>query len=151
MPPRRKLAAVPEKPAPSPDLRVSVRVSIGAMGWLTDTDRALADVAVKLAEQIELAQQRADLLESLWSEVRGDKSLAVKLAKLEAMCDVTKTVGWLGPQLQGVLRDLGGTPASRRAMQPDKPIGGRLAALRASTGGQRDAAPVDEAASPSDA
>jgi hypothetical protein len=152
MPPRRNLAAVPKKSRkPSPDLRLSVASSVEAMVWLSDSDRALADVAMKLAEQIEEATERAALLEQLWSEVRGDKPLSQKLAKLEAMCDLTKTVGWLGPQLQGVLRDLGGTPAARQAMQLDKPIGGRLADLRAAAAGKRDAAAVDSAAPSADA
>ena len=50
------------------------------------------------------------------------------------MCEVTKTVGWLGPQLQGVLRDLGGAPAARAAMKKDKPVGSRLAQLRDAAG-----------------
>jgi hypothetical protein len=54
------------------------------------------------------------------------------------MCDVAKLVGWLGPQLQGVLRDLGGTPAARKAMQHDKPIGGRLAQIRADDAARQD-------------
>jgi hypothetical protein len=56
------------------------------------------------------------------------------------MCDVTKTVGWLGPQLQGVLRDLGGTPAARAAMKKDKPVGSRLAQLRDAAGQQAPSA-----------
>jgi hypothetical protein len=63
-------------------------------------------------------------------ELAGDASAYKRLQKLEAMCEVTKTVGWLGPQLQGVLRDLGGAPAARAAMKKDKPVGGRLAQLR---------------------
>jgi hypothetical protein len=50
------------------------------------------------------------------------------------MCEVTKTVGWLGPQLQGVLRDLGGTPAARALMCKDKPVGSRLEQLRNAAG-----------------
>ncbi|GAA4568703.1 hypothetical protein GCM10023193_50800 [Planotetraspora kaengkrachanensis] len=77
------------------------------MDWLTDGDKALATLALR-------------------REFAGDTAALRRLQKLEAMCEVTKTVGWLGPQLQGVLRDLGGAPA-RAAMKVDKPVGGRLA------------------------
>ena len=140
MPPRRKLAAAPDPPAhaKAPDLRDSVKAATDAMTWLQPTDRALADVALKLAEQIEESQARADLLAELYGEVRGDPGTFRKLQKLEAMCDLAKTVGWLAPQLQGMLRDLGGTPNARKAMQADKPIGGRLAQLRAGVARQDD-------------
>ena len=54
-----------------------------------------------------------------------------RIQKLEAHCDVAKTVGWQGPLLQGVLRDLGGAPKARKEMQTDSPTGSRLAQLRA--------------------
>jgi hypothetical protein len=104
------------------------------MGWLKPSDGAIKALALRLAEQIEEAADRAEMLRELQAEIGGDPVLFKRLQKLEAMCDVTKLVGWLGPQLQGVLRDLGGTPASRQAMQQDKPIGGRLAQLRAEAG-----------------
>lgn len=161
MPPCRKLAAVaPQPDRPAPDLRDSVEAAIGAMTWLTESDRALADVARKLAEQIELAQARADLQDRLFSEVSGDPGMFRRLQKLEAMCDVAKVIGWLGPQLQGVLRDLGGTPAARKAMQPGGKMGGRLADLRTAAAKaprqpgvaarKRDAAAVDAAAEEAD-
>lgn len=139
----RRLAAVPaepaEQPAPRPpDLRVAVREAVGAMDWLTETDRALADLALRQAEEIEKAIDRAEEYAEVARLAQGDPDVYRRLRKLEAMCDVTKTVGWLGPQLQGVLRDLGGTPAARAAMRPDKPIGGRLAQLRAAAAGQHD-------------
>ena len=79
--------------------------SLDAMPWLAESDTALRALAMRLAERIESA--------------------------VEAGEDVTKIVGWLGPQLQGVLRDLGGTPAARQAMKVDKPVGSRLAEIRA--------------------
>lgn len=129
----RNLSAVPKakRPAPAPDLRESVDAAIAEMDWLTDTDKSLADLARNYAAQIEESRERLDLINECWAEARGDRSLTQKLQKLEAMCDVAKMVGWLGPQLQGVLRDLGGTPASRKAFKPDQPIGGRLSDIRA--------------------
>ena len=139
MPPRsRRLAAVP-KDAPAtreraPDLRDAVRATVDAMDWLTPTDEALKTLALRQAEEIEKAIDRAKELEELHRDLAGDESAYKRLKKLEAMCEVTKTVGWLGPQLQGVLRDLGGTPAARAAMKKDKPVGGRLAQIRAAAG-----------------
>jgi hypothetical protein len=115
-----------------PDLRASVDAAIAAMEWLTPTDVAMADLARSLAEQIEAASARAELLAGIEADMRiGDMPLLKRLQRLEAMCDVAKSVGWLGGQLQGVLKDLGGAPQARKAMLPDQPVGGRLAQLRA--------------------
>jgi hypothetical protein len=108
------------------------------MDWLTVSDGALKALALRVATELEEAVDRARLLRDLQRDAAGDESLFKRLQKLEAMCEVTKTVGWLGPQLQGYLRDLGGTPASRKAMREDKPIGGRLAQLRAAAGQGED-------------
>jgi hypothetical protein len=140
MPPRRRnLAAVPPA-APvrerAPDLRDAVRTAIGAMDWLKESDKAMAALALRQAEVIEQAIERAEELVAVKDAFAGDEGIYKRLQKLEAQCDAAKAVGWLGPQLQGVLRDLGGTPAARAAMKADKPIGGRLAQLRA------DAAPA---------
>lgn len=115
----------------APDLRDAVAAAVQDMAWLNPSDKALRALALRTAEEIEKAVDRAELLAEIARDAAGDIAVYKKLQKLEAMCDVTKTVGWLGPQLQGMLRDLGGTPAARKAMQPGKPIGGRLAQLRA--------------------
>jgi hypothetical protein len=109
------------------------------MDWLSESDEGLRTLALRQAEEIEKAIDRAEELAELRRDLSGDASAYKRLQKLEAMCEVTKTVGWLGPQLQGVLRDLGGTPAARAAMKVDKPIGGRLADLRKDAAGQHDA------------
>ena len=136
MPPRRKLAAVPEKPARerAPDLRDAVKAAVDSMDWLTPTDQAMKTLALRQAEEIEKAVDRAEEAAAILRDCGGDPSVYKRLQKLEAMCEVTKTVGWLGPQLQGVLRDLGGAPAARKAMKPDKPVGSRLAQLRDAAG-----------------
>lgn len=141
MPPRtRKLAAVPTtppRPAP-PDLRDAVQTAIDAMDWLKPSDEGLKALALRQAAEIEKAADRLEELEAVRRDAAGDESLYKRIQKLEAACDVTKTVGWLGTQLQGVLRDLGGTPAARAAMKADKPIGGRLAQLRADAAREHD-------------
>src|SRR6478672_7028608 len=105
----RRLAAVPAEPPRerAPDLRDAVRVAVDAMTWLTPTDQAMRTLALRQAEEIEKAVDRAEELEQLYRDLAGDDSAYKRLQKLQAMCEVTKTVGWLGPQLQGVLRDLG--------------------------------------------
>jgi hypothetical protein len=141
MPPR-KLTAIPTTPPRerAPDLRDAVEAAVKAMDWLKPTDQAMKALALRQAEEIEKAIDRAEELSALRRDLSGDDSALKRLKALEAMCEVTKTIGWLGPQLQGVLRDLGGAPAARAAMKQDKPIGGRLAQLRADAdpAGQHD-------------
>ncbi len=139
--PSRKLTPVPppeQLPERAPDLRDAVKAAVDAMDWLGPTDQALKALALRQAEEIEKAIDRAEELTELRRDLAGDEGALRRLKALESMCEVTKTVGWLGPQLQGVLRDLGGTPAARKAMKADKPIGGRLANLRAGATGQHD-------------
>jgi len=135
MPPSRKLAAVPVTQRESaPDLRDAVRSTVDAMDWLTPTDEAMKTLALRQAEEIEKAVDRAEEAAAILRDAGGDPGIYKRLKALENMCEVTKTVGWLGPQLQGVLRDLGGTPAARAAMKKDKPVGSRLAQLRDAAG-----------------
>jgi len=131
MPPPRRLRAVPDAQRErAPDLRDSVKSALAAMNWLTASDEGMKTLALRQAEMIETAVDRADELADLYREAAGDKDLNRRIDKLASMCDVAKLVGWLGPQLQGVLRDLGGTPAARKAMNTDKPVEGRLGQIR---------------------
>jgi len=95
------------------------------MDWLTDADAAMKALAMRQAEEIEKAIDRAAEHAAIAAEVGGQLDIHKRLKALEAQCDVTKTVGWLGPQLHGVLRDL-----SKRGDGEGKPVGGRLAKLR---------------------
>jgi precorrin-3B methylase len=140
MPARPRLTSVPTTQRErAPDLRDAVKATVDQMDWLTPTDQALKTLALRQAEEIEKAVDRAEEAAAILRDSAGDPSIYKRLQKLEAMCEVTKTVGWLGPQLQGVLRDLGGTPAARAAMKKDKPVGSRLAQLR-DAAGQHDSA-----------
>lgn len=136
LPPRRKLAVVPAE-APrerAPDLRDAVRAALDEMTWLESSDQAMKTLALRQAEEIEKAVDRAEELAQILADSRGQPDIYKRLEKLQAMCEVTKTVGWLGPQLQGVLRDLGGAPVPRAALKKDKPVGSRLAQLRDAAG-----------------
>lgn len=137
MPARRRLASVPvTERERAPDLRDAVKSAIDAMDWLTPTDQAMKTLALRQAEEIEKAVDRAAELAAIARDAVGMPDVYKRLEKLQAMCEVTKTVGWLGPQLQGVLRDLGGAPAARAALKNDKPVGSRLAQLRDAAGQQ---------------
>lgn len=129
----RRLNAVPETPVRPrpPDLRDAVDEAVGAMPWAQGTDGAMVALAKRLAAEIEQVSERATELAELYAATAGDGSTFKRLQKLEAMCEATKVVGWLGPQLQGVLKELGGSPQSRKAMQTTSPVGGALAAIRA--------------------
>lgn len=128
----------------APDLRDAVKAAVDAMTWLGKSDEGMKALALRQAEEIEKAIDRAEELEAvleaafLRDDVEDD--FFKRLDKLRAMCDVTKIVGWLGPQLQGVLRDLGGTPAARKALSTDQPVGGRLAQIRKDAAARKDKA-----------
>jgi len=135
VPPQRKLAAVPTTQREgAPDLRDAVKGAVDKMDWLVPTDEAMKTLALRCAEEIEKAVDRAEEAAAILRDSGGDPGIYKRLQKLEAMCDVTKTVGWLGPQLQGYLRELGGAPKARAELKKDKPVGSRLAQLRDAAG-----------------
>jgi hypothetical protein len=122
----------------APDLRDSVDSALKNMPWLAESDMAAMVLARRMAEEIETTIDRAKELADCYRNSGGDESILKRLKRLEAMCETTKVVATVGPQLAAILRDLGGTPATRRALKPDKPIGGRLAQLRANVGSRED-------------
>lgn len=90
----------------APNLVTSVKRSVKAMHWLTDTDKAAVDLAVRYAVVIE------DVADA------GDDATARVLSQL-------------GPQLLAALKSLGGTPADRKAIGAEPQIKSRLAEIRA--------------------
>ena len=137
---RSRLAAVPNKSyPPPPDLRDKLAEAIDAMQWLTAEDAAMVALAKHYVHQIETAVENADELERLHSEAHrmGDERdiFRKRLERLEAKVEVTRLVGWLGPQLQGVLRDLGGAALARKAVGKGSEGGKRLDGLRARAAG----------------
>lgn len=137
MPPRKRgnLAAVPERTYPQPpDLRDALVEAIAAMQWLGPQDAAMTALAKRYAQQIETAIERADELEELWTQAHkmGDERdiFRKRLERLEAQCEATKMVGWLGPQLMGVIRELGGAALARKAFGKGSEGGKRIEGLR---------------------
>jgi hypothetical protein len=80
-----------------------VQQAIDAMHWLQASDTGMIVLAVKYAEQIDVANKAGD----------------------------TRAVGYLGQQLHGVLRSLGGSPIERKALNIEVKADGKLAELRA--------------------
>lgn len=81
---------------------------------------------------VALAERYAHMLDS--ADGAGDLAAAAKL------------LGWMGPHLANVLRDLGGAPSERLQLQPEKGgTGGRVGHLRSAR--RNGAAGVDSAAS----
>lgn len=127
------------------DLLPAVLSSLDAMPWLTGSDKALRVLAMRQAAEIDLAVTRASELDDLLS-MSEEESVVKRLQRLQAMCDVTKVVGWLGPQLQGVLKALGGTPEARKAiLGKTANKGGRLAAMQEAAEGAFDGEEDDPA------
>jgi hypothetical protein len=84
----------------------------------------------------------------------GMKALARKYAaEIDSATDDLRAIGYLGQNLAGVLRALGGAPAERKALSGEEASGGsRLTELRRARAGRlRDAQVVDEAAPEADA
>lgn len=119
---------------PAPDLREHVETSIGRMNWLGPSDSALIALAKRYAEVIETAIDRAEALSDLYDDPAANKAYEKRLQALEAQCEVVRVVVAVGPLLAAVLRDLGGSPSTRKALKPDNPVGGRLAVLRDAAG-----------------
>ena len=96
--------------APDPEtLEGTFRASVAAMDWLKDTDNALVRTGLEYARQIDKVIQDPEV----------------------SATDKTKAL-YLGPHLINALKELGGTPGSRKDLtQGEGAIGGKLAALRA--------------------
>lgn len=102
----------------------AVQQAIDAMTWLKASDTGMIVLAVKYAEQVDRANKAGD----------------------------TRAVGYLGQQLHGVLKSLGGAPAERRALDVQGAPRGSLADLRAArVDRERRAKTVDPASSGVDA
>jgi hypothetical protein len=62
---------------------------------------------------------------------RGMVALALDYARRIDAAEDDKAAGYLGQNLSGVLRALGGSPAERKALGLDEKVAGKVAALRA--------------------
>lgn len=61
---------------------------------------------------------------------QGMVALALTYAERIDAADDDKAAGYLGQNLSGVLRALGGSPAERKALGVEEQVAGKLAALR---------------------
>lgn len=106
-------------------LREEVERTLAEMKWLGPADRAMRALALKLAEEIDSARARAEEFGDLDGSFGPDEDEFHRLKRLEAWCDVAKMVGLLAPKLRDVLKDLGGTPATRKELGNTDPDAGR--------------------------
>lgn len=102
------------------------------MPWLTPSDQGMIELAYAAAREIDEAEARAAEYGMLRDLIDPeDEATWKRLERLEAHCNVTKVVGWLGPQIQGYLSQLGGSPAARKAIEQTKAkTSGRLEELQ---------------------
>lgn len=110
----------------------AVDETLGQMAWLTPADKAMRELALHLAGEIDTARARAEEFGQLNGTFEPESDAYIRLQKLEAWCDLAKTVGMLGPRLRDVLRDLGGAPNARAGLDtaPEKSAG-KLATMLA--------------------
>lgn len=97
-----------KKPQP---LVAIVDEAVASMHWLTDADKAAAELARRYASEIDEAA------------ASGDPAYR------------SKVTVWAGTHLLNTLKALGGTPAERKALAVDAPVKGRLRELRERTAG----------------
>ena len=108
-------------------LTAATRSSIRQMTWLEPTDDAAVALAVRYAETLDRAAAGARAAEI---PADADADAAARIRELEAQVEAVKVLGWLGPHVTNILRDLGGTPASRAKLSTGSKVGGKLAELR---------------------
>lgn len=92
--------ATVSKLSPPEGVLGAVRAAVDAMTWLGPADQGMVALALDYARRIDAAA--AD----------------------------DKAAGYLGQNLSGVLRALGGAPAERKALGVEEQVAGKLAALR---------------------
>jgi len=85
-----------------PSMLDAVDEAVAAMSWLKPSDYAMVALAQKYAQQVDAAEAAKD----------------------------SRGVGYLGQQLHGVLRALGGSPVERKLLEVEGSRGGRLGELR---------------------
>lgn len=125
----------------SANLEEAVERAIGQMDWLKPTDRAMVELALSYARQIDMANTLAVAA----AEVLKDPEKLAEEAGLLALEGMVKQANdaigksmkahYLGPHLHNALKSLGGDPASREEITgatsgSEKPAD-PLAAMRA--------------------
>lgn len=116
----------------SGNLTDAVRETLGQMAWLTPADKAMRELALHLAGEIDTARRRAEEFAQLDGAFESESDAEYRLRRLESWCDLAKTVGMLGPRLRDVLKDLGGAPNARSGLDTaGQKTAGKLATMLA--------------------
>lgn len=120
------------------NLEGAVEAAVGQMDWLSVTDRAMVELALSYARQIDMANLTAVAAADQIRKLDGmdPEEAAPLLESANRSLAASQKAHYLGPHLHNALKSLGGDPASRQeiagagsesAATPSDP----LAAMRA--------------------
>lgn len=118
------------------NLTVAVREAVGQMAWLKESDQALVETVVRLAQQLEDTVAIHYLVVREMKKVLKDPSVSPedKIAAADkittADARIEKAVGWIAPQVINGLKALGGDPVTAKDLAGGGAVGGRLNQLR---------------------
>lgn len=101
----------------SASLEEAVENAIGQMDWLQATDRAMVELALSYARQIDMANfvalDASERLKNLDPDMEPEDAKAFMDTANRSLAASMKA-HYLGPHLHNAMRSLGGDPASRK-------------------------------------
>lgn len=101
----------------SASLEEAVENAIGQMDWLQATDRAMVELALSYARQIDMANfvalDASERLKNLDPDMEPEDAKAFMDTANRSLAAAGKAL-YLGPHLHNAMRSLGGDPASRK-------------------------------------
>jgi hypothetical protein len=104
-----------------PSMRETVDGAIAQMTWLTPSDQGLVATARTYADQIDASLQ-------LQHGVKCDH--CDEVTTVADQTEITKAIYMLAPNLQNTLKQLGGSPHDRKALEIKEGKRGRLSTIR---------------------
>lgn len=101
----------------SETLEEAVETAVGQMDWLQATDRAMVELALSYARQIDMANfvalDASERLKNLDPDMEPEDAKAFMDTANRSLAASMKA-HYLGPHLHNAMRSLGGDPASRK-------------------------------------
>lgn len=118
------------------NLTVAVREAVSRMTWLKESDQALVETVVRLAQQLEdtvaihyvTVREMKKVLKDTAATPEDKVAAAERI--LQADARIEKAVGWIAPQVINGLKALGGDPVTAKDLAGGGAVGGRLNQLR---------------------
>ena len=99
------------------NLEEAVESTVSQMDWLTDTDRAMVELALSYARQIDMvnmtAVAAADQIKTLSDDTDPEIAAALLDSANKALAASSRVL-YLGPHLHNTLKALGGDPMARK-------------------------------------